>query len=72
MKTTQDNNLTNCIGVVYAWNYNELSGPMERSVAYTKTRQNNYVKNLRGAVYTEKKNELSWSIEPGVVYDDEN
>lgn len=70
MKTTQDNDLTNDIGAVYAENYNEFLGPIRWSVVYTKIRQNNYVTNFRGGVNTEKENELSWSIEPGAVYDE--
>lgn len=70
MKTTHDNDLTNCIGVVYAENYNEFSGPIGWSVVYKKIRQNNYVTNFRGGVNTEKENEFSWSIEQSAVYDE--
>ena len=69
MKTTQDNDLTDCRGVVYTKNYKEQLRPIEPGVIYTKTRHNNYVTDLIGAVYAEKEIELSWLIRPSAVYD---
>lgn len=42
-KTTQDNNMTECTGVVYTEKYIELSWLTDRVQSMTKTRQDNDV-----------------------------
>ena len=50
MKTSHDNDVTNRIGLVYAKNNIELSGPIEPSVVYDETIQDNDVTDLPRAV----------------------
>ena len=49
-RTKKDNDVTNRIGLVYAKNNIELSGPIEPSVVYDETIQDNDVTDLPRAV----------------------
>ena len=57
-KTKQDNDMTDCIGLVYVENNTELSGPIGPGVVSAKIRQDNDVTNLPCVVYIENKIEL--------------
>lgn len=59
MKNKQDNDLTNCMGAVYAENYTKLLGLSDQVQSMRKSRQDNDVTNLTVVVYIEKEMELS-------------
>ena len=63
MKTKQHNNMTNCIGVVYAETETALLGPIWLVRSMMKTRQDNDVTDCIGMVYAKTVTELSWPIE---------
>ena len=69
-KTRQENNVTDCTGVVYAKNGIKLSWPIGSDATVTKTKLDNDVIDLSGLVYAENEIELSWPIRPSVVWDE--
>lgn len=59
--------MTNRIGLVYAENDTQLSGPIGLGVVCHKTKQDNDVTDHTSAVYAENKFELSLPIKSGAV-----
>lgn len=70
IKGKQDNDGTNCIGLVYAKNEIELFWPTDRVRFVTKTRYGNEVIEWIGAIYIENNIELLWPIISGIVCDE--
>ena len=58
----KDNNVINCIGLLYAEQEIELSWLIKQGWSLTKTRKDNDMTNHIGAVYAEIKTELLWLI----------
>ena len=69
-RTRHDNDLTYCIGVVYAENETILLWLIEQGTIYEKKKQNSDVTNRMGVVYLENDTEQLWSIGPSVVCDE--
>lgn len=69
IKTKQDNNVIDCVSLVYDETKIELLGPIWLSAICDEPRQNNDVTNHIGVVYVENKTKLLWLIRPGAVYD---
>ena len=69
MKVRQDNDVTDCIGIVYAKNDIELYKPIISGAVCDGTRQDNDVTDLISMVYAGKEIELSLSIKVGLICD---
>ena len=70
MKTRQDNDVIDHIGLVYIKIETELSRPIELGAVCDETRQDSDVTDLIGTVYAENNTGLSWPIEPCLVFDE--
>ena len=68
MKTSEDNDVTDHIGLVYTKNDTKLSGPIGLSVVCDETRQDNDVTDCTGAVYAKNETELLLPIGTNAVY----
>ena len=64
-KTKQNNDVTDCIGVVYVETETKLSDLSNQVQYVTKTRHDNDMVDCIGAVFIENNTELSWFIRPG-------
>ena len=69
-KTKKDNNMIDCIGMVYAETKIEMLRPTNQVWYVAKTRQDNDMINHISAVYTKNKYELLWSTTLSVFYDE--
>lgn len=69
MKTRQDNDVIDFIGLVYTEIEIKLSRPIWPGVVYNKTRQDNNVVDRTSVLYTKNDTKLSWSIRPSVICD---
>lgn len=69
-KTRQDNDVTDCIGLVYCETETKLWDLFDRVQSMMKTRQDNDLTNCISMVYVEKETKLSWWILLGAVHDE--
>ena len=68
-KTRQENDVTNCISLLYTETKTKLSRLSDRMWSMVKTRQDNDMSDSRGSIDAENDNELLWLIVSGVVCD---
>ena len=68
-KIRDDNDVTNCTGVVNAENDTNFHDQSDRVSTVTKSRYDNNVTNHTNVIYIKNEIELSWYIEPGLVSD---
>ena len=68
MKTRQDNDAIDHIGVIYAKIKTELSYPIEQDAVYHKNREDNDVANCIGVIFAKYDFELSRPIKQCMVY----
>lgn len=67
MKTSQDNDMTDRIILIYIENDTKHSGPIRLGAIYDETKQDNDVIDLPHAIYTKNETELLWPIELDTV-----
>lgn len=68
MKTSQGNDMTDHIGLVYTENDIKLSGPIQTSAVYEESKKGNVLTDCACIVCTKNETTMLWPIGSSVVY----